>query len=316
MVVMPADNGKATVVGSFGIDARSLRCDWSRLLPGPKSVPITVQAKLPLYRPSDSHPFQLLGLTHKNAMTFVVPSAHGARSGALVLLDLPVEATKSHRIRGLVSEIAQLASDLDECSMELTVRNEFMDERQQILPVTAASDALSDFMFETLVARRKFRTRNSIDYHTLRTWRSALKPQQVATLKALKRLGSVSLETRAGKEIAVAASSLFGQVNIDCVVPVPCGHSSPDDCLSVKIATSVASFLDKPIVSALELPKMNGSSHPKASAELVGMTVSAKVQGRALLVDDVVTSGRHMELAVCALRPFTQHVFSVGWIGL
>ena len=95
---------------------------------------------------------------------------------------------------------------------------------------------------------------------------------------------------------------------------MPCGHSAADSCLSREIARALAALLHLPVVPALAATPQKGSSHPKNNARRPPMTLVEKVPGPVILVDDVATSGAHVEEAVKLLRPVCGAVLAVVWI--
>ncbi len=71
-----------------------------------------------------------------------------------------------------------------------------------------------------------------------------------------------------------------------------------------------------PVAHALAMSHEPGSSHPKTNAKRAPMRLAAPVEGPVLLVDDVATSGRHIEEASLLLRAQTAGaVLAVAWIG-
>jgi predicted amidophosphoribosyltransferase len=70
-----------------------------------------------------------------------------------------------------------------------------------------------------------------------------------------------------------------------------------------------------PVVKALSLERVEGSSHPKTNVGRSPMRLEAAVVGDILLVDDVATSGRHLEEAALLLRNQNASVLPIAWIG-
>jgi predicted phosphoribosyltransferase len=116
-------------------------------------------------------------------------------------------------------------------------------------------------------------------------------------------------------EIAQHVRRFFGAPRIGCVVAVSCGHSRRDDCLSVQIAQMVASILAVAYVAAFECAPLPGSSHPRSQHFRTPKLVVAPTGDTVLLVDDVATSGRHIEAAVEVLRGKVSHVMAIAWLG-
>ena len=181
------------------------------------------------------------------------------------------------------------------------------------LPVPAEPSAR--FLFDTLVERRTIRSRNEISYLTLRSWRTPLRKYQISALKALKGRVPASFADEIASEVADGVTGLVGTSAFKAIVPIPCGHSQSGDCLSLAIARCLAARLNLPMVQALESARRKGSSHPKKNASRPPMALAHAVKGPVLLVDDVATSGAHLEEAVGLLKPESGSVLSVAWIG-
>lgn len=197
-------------------------------------------------------------------------------------------------------------------------REDQIDTDVERAPARAARppEPSARFLMETLVGRRTIRNRNSISYLTIRSWRQPLRKFQIAALLALK--GRVPAEFADGiaGEIAEGVGGLVGTAAFKTVVPVPCGHSSPEgECLSVAIGRSLAAQLGLPMVQAIESQRLKGSSHPKTNAKRPPMALAHKVDGPVLLVDDVATSGAHLQEAVELIKPHCGSVLPVAWIG-
>jgi predicted amidophosphoribosyltransferase len=176
-------------------------------------------------------------------------------------------------------------------------------------------EATAEFLFKTLVLRRALRSRNDVSYVTLRSWRQPIREHQISALKALKRHAPDSISGEIAAEIADDVRSLFGGGGFTAVVPMPCGHSVRGRCLSPVIARGVGAALGLPVAHALALPVERGGSHPKANARRAAMQLIAPIEGPVLLVDDVATSGRHIEEATRLLRAKGANVLAVAWIG-
>ncbi len=171
------------------------------------------------------------------------------------------------------------------------------------------------FLFSTLVKRPAVRSRNGVGYVIVRSWRTVIKQHQVLALRAVKADPPSSLVCLIGEELAQAVGSVFGESRIANVVPVPCGNSGCNECLSTRISANVATRLGARYLAALTPQKGSGRSHPRKSARLSAFEVVRKPTGVTLVVDDVASSGRHLELAVQALRSGDTPVLAVAWIG-
>lgn len=172
-----------------------------------------------------------------------------------------------------------------------------------------------DFLFDTLVQRRSVRARDGVNYMSLRSWRQPLKEFQVKALKGLKAYPGTEFPKQIGAEIAEEIISLLGTGAFDAVVPMSCGHSKGQQCLSVEIARGVGRSLNIPVVQAFARQYLAGSSHPKQNKNRPALRLVVPVEGSILLVDDIATSGMHLAEAATLLRPHCKMVLPMAWIG-
>jgi hypothetical protein len=118
------------------------------------------------------------------------------------------------------------------------------------------------FLMDTLVKRRVIRQRKTVNYLALRGWRQAIRDYQIKALKALKQNLPPEFPKAIAHEIAAEVESLFGKAGFKAIVPMPCGHSSEDSCLSLEIARSLGAELSLPVIQAFVPQPQKGSSHP------------------------------------------------------
>lgn len=172
------------------------------------------------------------------------------------------------------------------------------------------------FLHETLVPRRAIRARNGVHFLTLRSWRAPVRNWQIKALKALKG-GSTDVVQAVADAIAVEivteVEAMFGGLPGAVVAPMPCGHSK-GACLSVELGRAVGMRLGLPLVRPFRLEARKGSSHPKENARRAPLTLLEAPRQPVIVVDDVATSGAHLEEAVKLLRPEAAMVFAVAWI--
>jgi hypoxanthine-guanine phosphoribosyltransferase len=183
------------------------------------------------------------------------------------------------------------------------------------MQTTGSTDPSAAFLFDTLVRKRVLHNRKGVDYLTLRSWRSALKSYQVSAMINLKEARPAAFVQRAADEIASEIICLHGAGIIESVVPVPGGSSGPRGGFSEVLAREVAYQLDASFCNVLAPQGRPGSSSPRKSANLKPYDVHGEPKGPILVVDDVVSSGTHIELAVKALRQKASAVYGVAWIG-
>lgn len=177
------------------------------------------------------------------------------------------------------------------------------------------AEATVHFLTETLVERRSVRSRKGVSYLTTRAWREPIRAHQIKALKLLKASASPRLAAAIATDLKIEIEALMGGGGFRAVVPVPCGFSQPGQCLSRHIALELAHALGVPMVEALRLPQSDETSHPRKNARRSRMNVLRPPEGPVLVVDDVATSGEHIEEACRLLRSFGIAVMGLVWIG-
>jgi hypothetical protein len=175
--------------------------------------------------------------------------------------------------------------------------------------------ATVEFLLTTLVHKRSLRSRNGVSYLTLRSWRQSIREHQISALRAIKRHTPLSIAAEIAGEIADDVRSLMGIGGFRAIVPMPCGHSRPGKCLSALIGQALGAEIGLPVINALKLPFESGGSHPRTNAKRAPMQLLTPVDGPVLLIDDVSTSGRHIEEAMGLLRKAKVASMAVAWIG-
>ncbi len=183
------------------------------------------------------------------------------------------------------------------------------------LPLVPPKDPSQIFLLDTLVHRRTIRQRKQTSYVVLRAWRQNIKPYQITALKALKQNIPPPFAQEIAKEIAAEVQSLFGITGFKAIVPMPCGHSKGASCLSVEIARAVGQITGLPVIQAFISEPTKGVSHPKENAKRPPMKMTRIITEPVLLIDDVVTSGSHIEEAVSLLKPTCGAVLPIAWLG-
>ena len=184
------------------------------------------------------------------------------------------------------------------------------------LPMEAVSKthALTVFLHDTLVTKQRLLTRGACSYLALRQWRQNIKPYQINALAALKPDASEECVKSIAEEMTSSIQRVYGGA-FQNVVPVPGGSSGKKESLSMRIARHIALNLEIDYAPVLQsAPVKKGASHPQKSLRLPPYTVSSKVDGNVLIIDDVATTGRHMERANEVLRPMAKYCASVVWI--
>jgi hypothetical protein len=170
---------------------------------------------------------------------------------------------------------------------------------QAVASLFPAGDGLgpvSRFLFDTLIEKRRLLRSKGQSYVALNTWAKPVKKYQVAALKALKTECPDAFVMRIADEIAAEAIQLFGSLSDHVVVAVPCGHSG-SGCLSDRLGQRLADRLGIDQLKPFDCPPVSGSSHPKANVKRPRIKLTEPVTRPVILVDDVVTTGSHIEEA-------------------
>ncbi len=91
-------------------------------------------------------------------------------------------------------------------------------------------------------------------------------------------------------EIADEVNALFGSAGFKAIVPMPCGHSRGDSCLSLEIARALGLITGLPVIQAFLSEPVKGVSHPKENLKRPPLKLARVINEPVLLVDDVATS--------------------------
>lgn len=165
-----------------------------------------------------------------------------------------------------------------------------------------------------LVHRPALRSRNAVGYVTVRSWRAVERKDQIAAFKAEKRTQDMPLVETAAADV-VAVMGRFVPVADAVVTCVPCGHSRRADCFGKRLARQVAAHTGLSFVECWEDRFCNGVSHPKEFAKLPPLVWQAVPDRFTIVVDDVATSGWHIEEALSALRSRGVPSMAIAWVG-
>jgi hypothetical protein len=172
---------------------------------------------------------------------------------------------------------------------------------------------VSEFLLTTLIRQKRLLRRGVVPYHALARWRTPIKDTQIAALKALKRDPGDAFLALIAEEMAQAARTLFGQQTFKGVTHVPCGNSG-SNCLAARLASQVAANLGVEAIDAFEPLAPSGGSHPRGNTRRASMVLRQKPDVPVLLIDDVATSGAHIEEAAMLLRATAPAVLPLVWI--
>lgn len=171
-----------------------------------------------------------------------------------------------------------------------------------------------EFLMDTLGKHPTIRMRHGIPYLTLRTWRRPLKEFQIKAIQYLKQHDLKAFSKLIAEDIASNFGSLVGAGAFRCIVPMPCGHSRRTDCLSVMMARQLSIKLGIEMIEAFEHQTLPGKSHPKANTSRPPLVLKKVVKEPTILIDDVATSGSHIEEAMNLLRQHCSAVMPIVWI--
>lgn len=178
----------------------------------------------------------------------------------------------------------------------------------------SADKSEQDRLLTSLIYRPTIFQRKDVRWIAAHAWRSGSKECGIAALKAVKGDLDPMFIRKAAEPVAGLIRQLFGTEHADAVTSIPCGHSRRPDCFGKRIAQAVAEALEVPFVQIFADRPRDGVSHPKRSARLPPLTQIAKPPGPMIVIDDLATSGGHLEQAVLALRECGVAASAVAWI--
>lgn len=305
--VVMSRRGTTTVIAAFGMPTSVLDAEWKMDLPETDEGPIVMLKGMNWENILRRHPFLRAVPFARSA--FLIPVCERRGQSTRILIIDPAVRLGSQLGANLL-EVAHLVEDMLEIKESVSGQIGFAEG------AAGGEDyATIRFLLETLVNRPRLRTRKDISYVTLRSWRTDIKKWQLAAFKAIKSETADQFADHIALEISDAVRRLMGGVSIDLVVPVPCGHSKSDECLSVLIARKLARKTQAQYVSAFENRPRVGSSHPRKNISLPPLRLLKPVSGSVLLVDDVATSGTHIQSAAAHLKETAKQVVAVAWLG-
>lgn len=168
-----------------------------------------------------------------------------------------------------------------------------------------------------LVYRPSVRSRNAVRYVTVRCWSADAKAVDIAWLRKVKAAETIHADVvdSAAQEVCGLLSAMLGPVVGWEVTQVATGHSRRPDAFGALLATRAASILGVGFRKVFEDRYVSGVSHPKEFARLPPLTVIDRPSAPTILVDDVATSGWHMEEALGRLRDMGVPALGIAWIG-
>lgn len=170
-------------------------------------------------------------------------------------------------------------------------------------------------VFGSLLYRPHVRSRHGVAFIVVRSWLATARAQDLWQLKLIKAELPPEMIAAIAGDIAAAVTSLTGSL-FRAVVPVTCGHSNRPDCFSFRLGLAVAGLLGIEFSPCFKPRLVKGSSHPQENAKLPPLEfMTSPPAAPSLLLDDVTTSGFHMEEALIALRGRGTPALGVAWVG-
>jgi hypothetical protein len=305
------------IVGAKGTNTRLLRGTIAIESLNESYRPIVTFENLPAERWFKGHALEIVAPSAKRLVAVAIPTDEDAPS-YLVLFS---GAAKSLRFdSAMVSQLAILASAImqEESSSDgppFPNDAQFAERRIDFVQ-TNGEDAVLSFLSRTLIKRPTLKTRNGVAYLVIRRWKAQIKDAQIAAAQALKLSKDSVAAHLAADDIIESVGQTFKGLKFDAVVPIPCGNSGLERCLSVQIAERIAEKLNIELRNCLIGQGGNGASHPRKSDKVQPYKTQGAVIGNLLLVDDIVTSGKHLEYAQKTLSQSGAAVFAVAWIGV
>ncbi|HRD74436.1 MAG TPA: hypothetical protein PK264_00635 [Hyphomicrobiaceae bacterium] len=255
------------------------------------------------------HPLLLASPLARSVLVIEIPAVPFGAHAAMIIID-PSSTMNSQLINDL-HEGAALASELFHRADNAVPSS----LRPPGLAEGVPEGAVTEFLLETLKTTRSLKSRRKTSYLTLRTWQTSIKKFQISAIKSLKKQPSPEFVSAIASEFINASQMLVGTKGIDTVVPMPCGHSRSDECLSVRIARRIAEAYPLTFHMAFKSVHRSGSSHPRRNVDLPAFKLVSPPSGNVLLVDDIATTGTHIEKAKEILLKQARNVLAIAWIG-
>lgn len=172
---------------------------------------------------------------------------------------------------------------------------------------------------DSLASRRAIYGRNGVSWLSARSWRRDSKAEAINALRLAKIGLSAEVIEAAAADVSAAVASLFGPLAMNCVVTTtPVGHSRRPDSFAVRLAGRVAELQGRRFAKIFADRFVSGSSHPMQFSRMEPIRLlgsDARLPPKiALVVDDVATSGWHMEEALGYLRAAGSYAVGAVWI--
>jgi hypothetical protein len=167
----------------------------------------------------------------------------------------------------------------------------------------------------SLVYRPTVFRRNEVGWIAACAWRARAKDDDIVALKRAKRELDPILIGNVADSVATLIRQLYGDRPVSATTTVPCGHSRRPDCFGKQLAQAVARSLGLPFLQVFADRPCSGVSHPKEFRKLPQLQQIADPVSSMILVDDLATSGWHVEESMTALRSLGASTSAFVWIG-
>jgi len=165
-----------------------------------------------------------------------------------------------------------------------------------------------------LVHRPTVYSRKAVSWISVRSWAAKSRIADIAAVKVAKRAVDQGVIDAAAYELAAILRKMIGPATGWTVTNIPCGHSQRPDCFGKRLSAAVAQQLGIVHLEVWADRFCTGSSHPKEFAKLGPLEWIAAPTSAMIVIDDVATSGWHMEEALTALRNRDITALGVVWI--
>ncbi len=169
-------------------------------------------------------------------------------------------------------------------------------------------------LWESLLYRPALFRRNQIRWIAACAWRSRSRARGLAALKGVKQAPTPSVISKAAMLVSTLINEIYGEGPAEAITCVPCGHSQRADCFGKQLAQLVAAQIEIPFLQIFADRPCEGVSHPKQHANLPPLQLIAAPPRSVIVIDDLATSGWHLEEAALALRSLGVAASSMAWI--
>jgi hypothetical protein len=183
-----------------------------------------------------------------------------------------------------------------------------------VMPAREAPEGIRPSPLGSLVWRPALRSRHGVYWLSCRSWREATRAVDLGLLKGAKQCREPTTIAAIAAEVVEVVTGTLGPLPGWSVTAVAPGHSRVSDNFAVLLGHQVAAGLGLPYQQCFADRFMPGSSHPRTNADLPPLEWVAKPTGPVLLVDDLATSGFHVEEAAGVLRSCGVTTVALTWL--